>query len=58
MNACADLELTCMDENKIRPKVYILVTGETGAGKSTFIANAMSDGDPTPEIGYGLASGM
>ncbi|KAF3215160.1 hypothetical protein TWF679_004406 [Orbilia oligospora] len=30
--------------------------GATGAGKSTFIENAMSPGDPTPKAGHGLES--
>ncbi|KAF3285468.1 hypothetical protein TWF970_010520 [Orbilia oligospora] len=54
--ASIDLQLNLMSNGKECPKRYILVTGVTGAGKSTFIANAMSPQDPTPQIGHGLKS--
>ncbi|KAK6523029.1 hypothetical protein TWF281_002451 [Arthrobotrys megalospora] len=49
-----DLEMSLMDGRHSCPKRYILVTGVTGTGKSTFIANAT--GDLSVEIGHELQS--
>ncbi|KAF3097496.1 hypothetical protein TWF706_007353 [Orbilia oligospora] len=54
--AAVNLQDTFMHKGKECPKRYILVMGPTGAGKSTFIDNAMSPGDPTPKVGHGLES--
>ncbi|KAF3198746.1 hypothetical protein TWF106_004487 [Orbilia oligospora] len=47
-----------LGESTVLPKRYILVAGETGAGKSTFIANSMSSTGSinAPEKGHGLKS--